>query len=151
MTGDRTPPGQTGPTGSPEPTGVGSLDPDEAEVAQVIVSMYDALGDRPRFDAHLAPDITIWESDAPELLRGLPALDALRAARAHRSTTSRRPEWVRPEVIAVHRWGDAAVVRYLLRAHYGGDSADDVFRVTDVLRHGAGWTVVHHHAEQVEA
>ena len=127
-----------------------SLSTEEAEVAQVIVSMYEALGDRPRFDAHLAPDITIWESDSPELLRGLPALDALRAARAHRSASSRRPDWVRPEIVAVQRWGDVAVVRYVLRAHYGGEAPDDVFRVTDVLKHGVGWTVVHHHAEQLE-
>lgn len=122
-------------------------DPYLDEVAAAIRSLYRALGDRPAFDAHLHPDITIWESDAPGLL-GLPELDALRDERAARGASGPAPAWVRPEQLRVDRWQDTAVARFVLRAHVpGGD--DETFRVTDVLRRDAdGWRIVHHHAER---
>lgn len=122
-------------------------DPYLDEVAAAIRSLYRALGDRPAFDAHLHPDITIWESDAPGLL-GLPELDALRDERAARGASGPAPAWVRPEQLRVDRWQDTTVARFVLRAHVpGGD--DETFRVTDVLRRDAdGWRIVHHHAER---
>lgn len=123
-------------------------DPGLEEVAATVRSLYDALGDRASFDAHLHPDLTIWESDAGELL-GLVGLDALRDERARRRVSGPPPAWVRPEALVVDRWEDTAVVRYVLRAHSGGGAADETFRVTDVLRHVDGrWLIVHHHAER---
>ncbi|GAB2621255.1 nuclear transport factor 2 family protein [Pseudactinotalea suaedae] len=122
-------------------------DPYLDEVAGTIRSLYRALGDRPAFDAHLHPEITIWESDAPALL-SLAELDALRDQRAAAGSRGPAPAWVRPEQIRVDRWEDSAVVRFVLRAHVDGGE-DETFRVTDVLRRDeAGWRIVHHHAER---
>ncbi|WP_420112073.1 nuclear transport factor 2 family protein [Pseudactinotalea sp.] len=124
-----------------------STDPSLDEVAGTLRSLYRALGDRPAFDAHLHPAITIWESDAATLLT-LPELDALRDQRAERSVSGAAPAWVRPEQIRVDRWDDTAVARFVLRAHREG-GVDETFRVTDVLRRGEqGWRIVHHHAER---
>jgi hypothetical protein len=129
----------------------------DGEVLAATRAMYDAYGDRPRFDAHLHPDVTIWESDQPGGLIGLPELDALRDSR---SAAADAP---RPVLSVLHavvdRWGDGvAVIRYVLRAELAGAVTE--FRVTDVLAGSAadgpdgggspvGWRIVHHHAEHL--
>ncbi|MBO3094426.1 nuclear transport factor 2 family protein [Cellulomonas dongxiuzhuiae] len=119
------------------------------EIVSRISTMYDALGDRPRFDAHLHPDVLMWESDAEGLLRGLPALDTLRDERRARAADGPRPVSVVPHVVAADVWGDTGVVRYELHATYVDGTPDEVFRVTDVLRREDGtWRIVHHHAER---
>ena len=120
-----------------------------AAVHALLDDLYDAVvaGDRPRFDGHLAADVTIWESNVPALMRGVPALARYRDERDARNGP---PALVSlnacDRLVDVH--GDIAVARYRLVAR----TADDIreFRVTDVLRRaGAGtWHVVHHHAEQ---
>lgn len=120
------------------------------EVVAVVRSMYEALGDRARFDSHLHPDILMWETDAAAMLVGLPALDALRDERRDRSAEGPRPVSVTPEVVAADVWGDTGVVRYELWARFDGAAPDECFRVTDVMRRGdAGWQIVHHHAEKL--
>lgn len=120
------------------------------EVVAVIRSIYEALGDRPRFDSHLHPKILMWETDAPAMLEGLPALDALRDERRERVTDGPRPVSVVPEIKAADAWGDTGVVRYELWARFDGAAPDECFRVTDVMRRGeAGWQIVHHHAEKL--
>lgn len=120
----------------------------DGPVADAVRGMYAAYGDRAGFDAHLHPDITIWETDQPDGMIGLPELDALRDRRAD------LPQPAPAATLSVHqllvdRWGDtAAVARYLLRAELpdGVSSfrATDVFTATD-----DGWQIVHHHAEQL--
>jgi len=119
------------------------------DLTATITAMYHALGDRPAFDAHLHPDLTIWETDAPDLLHGLAALDALRDRRAAAAAASAAPPTsVAPEQLLAEVWGDTGLVRYVLRATYAGEQPDECFRVTDVLRRdGSGWRIVHHHAE----
>jgi hypothetical protein len=120
-------------------------------VVALIEDLYAALGDRPRFDRHLDPRITIWESDADRMLTGLAELDRLRDERAVRAADAEPPASVAPEDVRTDVWGDAAVVRYVLRASYpDGAAADSCFRVTDVLRRDeSGWRIVHHHAEAI--
>ena len=118
------------------------------EITATITAMYRALGNRPAFDAHLHPALTIWESDAPDLLHGLAALDALRDQRAATAASGVPPTSVVPEQLLAEVWGDTGLVRYVLRATYAGEQPDDCFRVTDVLRRDeTGWRIVHHHAE----
>lgn len=124
-----------------------------ADVTATITTMYRALGNRPAFDAHLHPRLSIWESDAPDLMHGLDALDALRdtrAAGAAAGVGSVAPTSVAPESFLVETWDGTALARYVLRAVYADDRADECFRVTDVLRYDDfGWRIVHHHAEAV--
>ena len=119
------------------------------ELTTTVGDMYRSLGDRAAFDAHLHPELTIWESDADDLLTGLAALDALRDARAA-AATGPAPVSVAPEQLRAESWGDTGMVRYVLRARYGDDRPDVCFRVTDVLRRDdTGWRIVHHHAEAI--
>lgn len=121
----------------------------EQELREFIQALYASLGDRQGFDQHLHPEVLMWESDAPELLRGLADLDDLRDLRSERHTGP-APLWVRPEILAVQHWGKVGVIRYELRAHYGSARTDDVFRVTDVVEKADRWRIVHHHAQKME-
>lgn len=133
---------------------------DQNEVAETIRSLYRSLGNRAAFDAHLDPAITIWESDAPSLIEGLPGLDALRDERAARARPASSedsggeaeqgsaPSSVAPEDIRVDSWGEVAVARFVLRAQHPS-AEDETFRVTDVLTYARGrWRIMHHHAER---
>lgn len=122
---------------------------ERAAVAQHIKRLYAALGDRERFDSHLDPQITIWESDADRMLIGLDELDRLRDERASRSIEDVQSLSVTPEKLHVEVWDDTSMARYLLIARRPGSSTTDQrFRVTDVLRRRDGrWRIVHHHAE----
>ncbi|GAA3514963.1 nuclear transport factor 2 family protein [Actinocatenispora rupis] len=114
------------------------------QIAAHITDLYACLGDRTRFDAHLDPELTVWESDADRLLTGLAELTALRD---RRTPDGPAPLSVAPEALRTEQWGDTGLARYVLRARH--DARDDeLFRVTDVLRrYGDGWRIVHHHAE----
>ncbi len=118
----------------------------EGEIVALTRAGYDHLGNRAAFDAHLHPDITIWESDQSGGLMRLDGLNALRDRRATDESTQRPMiEVVDP---VVDSWGDAAVIRYVLHAVQGDVEA--FHRVTNVLtKDESGWRVVHHHAEHL--
>lgn len=120
------------------------------EISAGIDDLYAAYlaGDQRRFDAHLHPEVTIWETHLPGPLRDRAALDAYRD---RRDAAGARPELstlvARDKRVDV--WGDTAVARYLLAAT--GPDRQRHSRVTDVLRRVAGvWLIVHHHAELLE-
>ncbi|WP_283133958.1 nuclear transport factor 2 family protein [Rhizohabitans arisaemae] len=121
---------------------------DAAAIAAGIDDMYDAFlaADRVRFDGHLDPDITTWETHLPGPLRSRAELDAYRDSRdasGARPTLSRLV--ARDKRIDVY--GDVGVARYLLVAEKPGAPAEHS-RVTDVLRRtDDDWLIVHHHAE----
>jgi hypothetical protein len=121
----------------------------EGAVVDAVRAMYAAYPDSARFDEHLHPDITIWETDQPGDWIGLPELTELRNSR--RADTAGSPAaWLSVDRLLVDRWGEnAAVARYVLHADAGGEQT--AFRVTDVWdTDGAGgWRIVHHHAEQL--
>lgn len=118
-----------------------------SEIAALITSLYNAYGDRPSFDAHLDPQVTIWESDSPTMLRGLEALDDLRDERSTR--TGPPVKSLETELLRVEAWDTTGIACYRLRARLADDSfAEQSFRVTDVVRRdGTGWRIVHHHSE----
>ncbi|MEH1016924.1 nuclear transport factor 2 family protein [Micromonospora sp. CPCC 206060] len=121
-----------------------------AAIAAGIDDMYAAFlaGDRRRFDAHLHPEVTTWETHLPGPLRTRAQLDAYRD---ERDAAGRRPQLAvldaRDKRIDV--WGEVGLARYLLVAQDGGpDSPGQFTRVTDVFRRVDGaWLIVHHHAE----
>lgn len=119
-----------------------------SEVAAALDDMYDAFlaGDRARFDSHLHPEVTTWETHLPGPLRTRAELDAYRA---ERDAAGPRPplESLTTTEMRVDVWGDTAVARYVLVAVAPGEEPEHT-RVTDVLRRSpTGWAIVHHHAE----
>ncbi|MEV4292693.1 nuclear transport factor 2 family protein [Nonomuraea bangladeshensis] len=121
-----------------------------AAIAAAIDDMYAAFvaGDRARFDSHLHPDVTTWETHLPGPLRTRAELDAYRDAR---DGSGRRPvmDTLAARDKRIDVWGEVGVARYVLVAEPHGAPAQHT-RVTDVLRHTRGrWLIAHHHAELV--
>ncbi|MFI1194980.1 nuclear transport factor 2 family protein [Micromonospora sp. NPDC020750] len=120
-----------------------------AAIAAGIDDMYEAFlaGDRPRFDGHLHPEVTTWETHLPGPLRTRSQLDSYRD---QRDATGQRP---RLAVLAardkhIDVWGEFGVARYVLVAQAHAQGSSELTRVTDVLRRvGDRWLIVHHHAE----
>ena len=111
-----------------------------------IRDMYEAFltADRQRFDQHLAPGTTTWETHFPRMYSRA-ELDAYRDAR----TSAERPvlDDIRVDVVRSTVWDDVAVVGYVLTT-YAPDGGTTTSRVTDVLERIDGeWRIVHHHAE----
>ncbi|MGA5764139.1 nuclear transport factor 2 family protein [Nonomuraea bangladeshensis] len=121
-----------------------------AAIAAAIDDMYAAFvaGDRARFDSHLHPDVTTWETHLPGPLRTRAELDAYRDAR---DGSGRRPvmDTLTARDKRIDVWGEVGVARYVLVAE-PHDAPAQHTRVTDVLRHTRGrWLIAHHHAELV--
>lgn len=122
-----------------------------AEIAAGIDDMYDAFlaGDQQRFDTHLDPDVTTWETHLPGPLRTRAELDEYRA---RRDAAGQRPKLavLAPRDKRIDVWDDFGVARYELVAQLGPDDEPEITRVTDVVRRIDGrWVIVHHHAELV--
>lgn len=120
----------------------------EEAVLAGIRDMYAAFldGDRARFDRHLDPTTTTWETHLPRLF-DRDELDAYRDGRPASDSTVVELQ-VEPQQVDV--WGDVAVARYLLLVAGSTGVAVETTRITDVLRRRAdGWRIVHHHAEQM--
>lgn len=132
--------------------------PDERVIADGIDDMYAAFlaGDRRRFDAHLHPELTTWETHLPGPLLDRAALDSYRNLR---DAAGERPALARlaAEQKRIEVWGDTGLARYVLAAMPAGNGSGNGngerrYRVTDVLRRTDGeWLVVHHHAELVRS
>ncbi|MBP0448665.1 DUF4440 domain-containing protein [Kitasatospora sp. RG8] len=122
---------------------------------QVITAMYEAYaaGDRPRIDACLDPEATVWDSGTAELLFGKPDLDRVREARP---ATGEGPveTGLEPYGQVVDVFGDIAVLRFWLRVDFApdpdaGELRPESVRNTAVLRRGedAAWRIVHLHED----
>lgn len=124
-----------------------------AELHDTIVELYRALGDRTAFDARLHPELTVWESADPRLMRGIAELDELRGpAIAPEDRVTPLPLVVPTQIVA-NAWGDTGVVRYVLEVRETEQSPIlETVRVTDVMRRDEeGWRIVHHHAQDLVA
>ncbi|WP_029136354.1 hypothetical protein [Nakamurella lactea] len=122
----------------------------DGEIADAVRAMYAAYPEPARFDLHLHPAITIWETDQPGDRIGLPELTELRrrrrAVEPEPGGSSNAVPVLSVEDLLIDRWGDtAAVARYVLRAT--GTGEESAFRVTDVWDRAETWRIVHHHAE----
>lgn len=120
----------------------------EQEIAEVLEDLYDAYraNDQTRFDSHLSPEVTAWESYFERLYsRG--DLDRFREQRAAAGTRPTRSE-LYADILRTDVWGDTALVRYLLVGRASADAEPETKRVTEVMRKTDGrWLIVHRHAE----
>jgi ketosteroid isomerase-like protein len=121
----------------------------DGAVTALIDDLYAAVlaGDRARFDRHLAPDVTIWESHVDTMMHGVDELTEYRDARDERDGPSMLVSLTADDKL-VEVFDGVALARYRLVAATG--DADVTFRVTDVLRDDGvdGWRIVHHHSER---
>lgn len=120
--------------------------PTDDTVHALLDDLYDAVlvGDRPRFDAYLAPSVTMWESEVESMMHGVEDLTAHRDNRTSGEPTDLRSLAAVDRVVDV--FGQVAIARYTLVAV--GDQGESRFRVSDVLvDEGDGWKLVHHHGE----
>lgn len=123
------------------------------ELIETIETLYRGLGDRAAFDRRLDPEVTVWESADPRLLRGIAELDELRGPAIPAAARTVPLPLVVPTNIVSDAWGDTGVVRYVLEVRADEHAAvSEHVRVTDVLRrHADGWRIVHHHAQDLDS
>ncbi|WP_223692930.1 YybH family protein [Leifsonia poae] len=126
-----------------------SPDPD---LEHFLLTLYRNLGDRAAFDASLDPELTVWESADPRLLRGLGELDELRGPAVPVAERTSPLPHVRPVDLVTESWGDTGLIRAVLevRDDEHGPVIERV-RMTDVVRRSADgrWRIVHHHAQDL--
>ena len=125
--------------------------PDAAAVWAALHEVYAGYltGEPARGDAHLHPDVTLWDSAAEPLVHGLGGLASLR---------SRRPAPTAdvPVVTAIEAaeplldlLGDTAVLRHRLTVRFSA-GADERVRNTSVWRRVDGrWLLLHNHEDVV--
>lgn len=122
------------------------------EIVETIEDLYRRLGDRAAFDRRLDPRVTVWESAAPRLLRGIAELDELRGPAIAEADRLEPLPLVVPTELIGEAWGDTGIARYVLEVRAQADAPIlELVRVTDVLRRDdRGWRIVHHHAQDLE-
>nr|WP_240895253.1 DUF4440 domain-containing protein [Kineococcus siccus] len=105
-------------------------------------------GDPARGDAHLHPDVTLWDSAADPLVRGLDGLARLRAQRP--------PAAGGPAVTAIEAseplldvLGDTAVLRHRLTVRLAGGPDEHVRNTSVWVRHDGRWRMLHNHEDVV--
>jgi len=124
---------------------------DEA-AAQIIADLDDMYAafmtaDWDRFNVHVDPTVTAWETHLPDMILSQAGLDEYRASRP-------APQKLASFGAHDHRidtWGDTSVARYLLSGL--SDTVPAVARqsrVTEVFRwDGSRWRIVHRHSERL--
>lgn len=126
------------------------MTPDQEQVWAAMTAIYDGFlaGTPATEDALMHPDVTIWDSAEPTMVRGLVGLQRLRASRPAGEQG--------PTVVALDAtdpvidvWGDVALVRHLLRVRFADPAQpDEVIRNTSVWRRIEGrWLAVHNHED----
>lgn len=104
-------------------------------------------GDGAAADLHLHPDVTIWDSAEPGLVRGLDQLQGLRSRRPPPGTGVTVADIEASDPV-VDVWGDTALLRHLLVVRFTGDAPAEHVRNTSVWRRSGGhWLAVHNHED----
>ena len=123
------------------------MDRDCSELWATVQSIYaDYLaGDRTGIDRNLAPEVTVWDAEHHQLLRGKAELDALRDSRPVGGV---KPIGLEARDPVVDVWGDVALVRHVLLVRL--PAATERIRNTSVWRRQNGrWMCVHNHEDVV--
>jgi ketosteroid isomerase-like protein len=125
--------------------------PDAAAVWAAVHEVYAGYltGDPARGDAHLHPEVTLWDSAAEPLVLGLDGLARLRRGRP-------APDAGGPVVTAIEAGdplfdllGDLVVLRHRLTVRFSA-GADERVRNTSVWRRADGrWLMLHNHEDVV--
>jgi hypothetical protein len=127
-----------------------ALDGDALQVWEAMNAVYRAFlaGDPVAADAHLHPDVTIWDSEHVPLVVGLGGLAALRASRPAAAGAGPRVEAIDARDPVVDVWDDVALLRHTLVVRLGAGHPDEVVRNTSVWRRVDGrWLAVHNHED----
>ena len=131
---------------------VTAFDADQHSIWAEQKEMYAGFlaGDRSRIDRRIHPDVTIWDSEAEPLARGLGDLNAIRAKRPRGAAQPVVTELlVRGPIITVY--GDTAIGRHVLVVHMelpDGKVSSETMRVSSAWRRIDGeWWVVHSHED----
>jgi len=122
------------------------VDDVSAAVWTVVTDLYRAYldSDRPRLEAHLAEDCTLWETAAPSLR----TKSDVQAAHHDRPPDEPQPLDLIATNPRIRVWGDTASETHELRAVFPDASLDQQLRCSSVLRRTGGrWLFVHHHEE----
>lgn len=130
-----------------------STPPQGEEAAQQIIDalddMYSAFldSDWERFNKHLDPALTAWETHLPGMLHGQGDLDLYRQNRP----TPKKLSYLIADEHIVDTWESTTLVRYMLTGASETNPADlRRSRVTEVFRwNGARWRIVHRHSERM--
>lgn len=120
------------------------------QIQHELDDMYDAFQHRDwdRFNIHLDPAITAWESHLPAMIRGQGELDAHRESRPAPAVLSS----FGAVDLDVDSWDDTAVARYSLIGVDATSGAERRSRVTEVFRRNeTRWVIVHRHSERLTA
>ncbi len=120
----------------------------QIEIQRELDDMYDAFQQRDweRFNVHLDPAVTAWESHLPEMIYGQAQLDAYRASRPAPPALSS----FGAVGLEVESWGETALARYSLVGVDAGTAVERRSRVTEVFRRNADrWVIVHRHSERM--
>jgi ketosteroid isomerase-like protein len=121
---------------------------DVAAAEEVIRGVYEAFKarDPARMLSHLHPDVTIWDTFQPHLIRGAAQKKAFVDSDFAQSI-ARGPLTHRITSMVTSVWGDTAIVRFTTEFSY--DPPNPISgrgRNTSVLRRIDGrWLQVHHH------
>lgn len=141
------------PSATPSDAETTTMTAEQRAVWAAMSSVYEGfLGGRSEdVDRLMAPEVTIWDSEEPELARGLAQL---RMIRARRPTDPSAPKVVSIEATdpVIDVYGHVAVVRHLLGVAFAGDQpAPQRVRNTSVWRLVDGrWLAVHNHEDVIE-
>lgn len=113
--------------------------------------MYDAFmqSDWDRFNTHLDPRLTAWETHLGDMIMGQAGLDHYRRTRPAPQVLS----YLRATDHLIDTWGETSVARYILT---GASAADPKeirrSRVTEVFRwDGLEWRIIHRHSERLSS
>ncbi|MDA0369411.1 MAG: nuclear transport factor 2 family protein [Proteobacteria bacterium] len=118
------------------------------EVSAVIKDIFRSFEEhRPDgIEAHMHPDVTVWDVFTPQLIRGTAEREAFHRA-DQAQMQARGKLTLKIEDPVVDAWGDSAIARYYLEFDYEPPNpANGRVRITNVCRKvGGRWLIVHHH------
>ena len=123
---------------------------DAAAIWAGVLEMYQGYltGDRERGNAHIAEDVTLWDTAHEPLVVGLSGLEALRDARPAPAETSRVTAIETGEPV-IDVWGDIALCRHTFEVVFADPATpNERVRNTGVWHRRDGrWVVVHNHED----